>query len=269
MALVYIFLSIYFSAFLLNLTEICHLIKNLYGIWFKCPRFFIINLAAVDLVFGIGGIGHVLLTHLLKYKDIELFRILFIFGKSGSLTATALLTLDQFIATMYPFMHAKWRTQKCITLVLGGSWLITFLLQASHLLKIVQFRGCRNLALSIIIIATGIFMISAYYWIIRNLRKTRIAILDSTNAERELKPTRPIEKRLILTSLFMTVLFLTMTIPYAITNMLSCARINVSNDCHHITFIIFAVKTVIDPIIYLAGHARNTKMSCKVSCIAC
>ena len=254
---------LYIIIFVLNLIEIIYLVKHwCKGEWYLCSKLSIMNLAVVDFITGISGIGYVLMVNVFRYRVELTVRIIFAFGQLSSLSATVLLTFDRYIATIFPFKYRIWRTKPNVIICLTISWTISLALQTVYHVNVKSEEKffCPMVAVSVSIFATSIFMIYAYWSIFRKMRTSRIS-LSGPSAFQE-RPRSQMEKKLSCISHFLTECFLLFTTPLAVIAILGCAGISIPRRVQYLVFDIFSLKSLADPIIFLGGYLIKGKCCC-------
>ena len=244
-------MSISVMSLFLNMMEIGFLVKKWQKrTWFKHPNLFFMNLSVVDALTGVSGI--VTATGLSNHG----IKIILTIGMFDSIIATAMLTWDRFVAVIFPFRFRAWRTKKNVTRCFICSWLISLILQVTFVVND-EFRQddfhkyCPRIIASAFVIMTGCFVTSTYLLIYRALRRNRVYV-DMSNPNSDFRKARiNLDRKVLLVSSLTTLSYLVFTTPHAVVTILNCANVDINELAQSNTFLLFLIKSCIDPVIFL------------------
>ena len=221
-------------------TKVCHQ-------WFKCPYLFLSNLVLVDLTVGIGAIA--IFCHESKTHNLT-FKILVTHGMFSSVVASVLLTLDRFIACVYPLRFNQWRTKRNTLVTWLMSWLLSGILQAIYHVSFKHNednddKSCSRVAIAVVLLTFCIFIELMYMKILRALRNNRVNF-QHADEERNLRKSR--DKR--ISHLFHATVccFHALTLPYVISIILQCSKYELY-AFPYLAKLAFVAKSACNPVI--------------------
>ena len=269
------FQIVYISSFCLNSLEIYILVKKPRTTkWYETRDVFLFNLAFLDFTFGFTGVVKTILKAILSdfsTKNQAIFRVLLAFTTFSSVIAIGLLTVDMYIAAVYPFKFRLWRSKGNVCCALLSCWIIIGALQTAYQLQswhlLVNVNICRRIGVSLSTFITGIFLGYTYWRILKTLRTSRrlLSIDNSKHKSRRIPPQsvevlnkqKPAEKRLWYIGVFTTGSFLTLTMPYVIVGIVLCVGYTVPIRLRLYTYMIYMAKSPVHSMLFLVTYLHQ------------
>ena len=260
---------IYVTASVLNSLEIVTIVKSATK-WHKNTNLFLLYLASIDLSVGIGGLGIAVLKDICRMnvygedrREGVPFRILLSFGRLGSLFATALITLDRYIAVIHPLKFRRWRRKPNVMFAITVTFLISALVVVVHyihwFIEIKVTDACFQIPVSISTFVVSIIMIVTYWRIFQSINRNRRRACSKKIQQyvSKLSKTKT-ERRFLYVTCVTTVLFIILTAPESILFGIECGLEKWCGwDLSLWLFSIFLMKSSTDPIIFFIGSPKK------------
>ncbi len=197
------------------------------------------------------------------------FRLLSGYGQFSSLACACLLTLDRAIAVIYPFKYRLWRTKRTVMTALFICWLASIVLQLIYFFTYrcrtkLPEKYCYRIIIIICLLAIVAFMVVANISVFNSFRRRTEVFSENTAAASNLS-RRLLERRVVYVAFLSTNCVVLFTTPYAVVTLLKCFKVEVQIDVLLVVFLLFMMKSVINPLIFFAGRysirADNRRIS--------
>lgn len=181
-----------------------------------------------------------------------MFKLLFSYGQFSSLACTALLTLDRFIAVIFPLKYGHWRSKRSALLALGICWVTSVTMQLVYYLSRCanpETKYCLRVIISIAIIIAVFFIVASNLYVLRAFRKRNKLFPNMTKTYR-----RVIQRRVLYVAFLSTNCVALFTIPYAVVSMLKCFSFFMTWEFKLMIYFIFTLKSMFNPMIFFGSR---------------
>lgn len=137
----------------------------------------------------------------------------YVFSILSSILHLTFITMDRLIAVLKPIQHKVFFTRKTIYIILPFLWILAIIISTildEFTERFNNFEETMHLTLSLIIIIAGLIMITSYS-----------LILYQVNFKRKVSSTQKQSSKLSLVCIATVATFVLLTLPYAITRILT------------------------------------------------
>lgn len=137
----------------------------------------------------------------------------YVFSILSSILHLTFITMDRLIALLKPIQHKVFFTRKTIYIILPFLWILAIIISTildEFTERFNNFKETMHLTLSLIIIIAGLIMITSYS-----------LILYQVNFKRKVSSTQKQSSKLSLVCIATVATFVLLTLPYAITRILT------------------------------------------------
>ena len=179
----------------------------------------LLSLSVSDCTFGVSNVvlNVAALSEKCESKALsEATHTFYVFSILSSILHLIFITMDRLIAVLKPIKHKVFFTRKTIYIILAFLWILAIII--STILQLLDefterfnnFQETMHLTLSIIIIIADLIMITSYS-----------LILYQVNFKRKVSSTQKQSSKLSLVCIATVATFVLLTLPYAITRILT------------------------------------------------
>ena len=181
-----------------------------------------------------------------------MFKLLFSYGQFSSLACTALLTLDRFIAVIFPLKYGCWRSKRSVSFALVICWVTSITMQLLYYLTrcaVPAAKYCSRVIISIAISIFVFFIVAANLYVLRAFRRRNKLFPNMMKTYR-----RVIQRRVLYVAFLSTNCVALFTIPYAVVSILKCFALDMTWEFKLTIYFIFTLKSMFNPMIFFASR---------------
>ena len=171
-----------------------------------------------------------------------------------ALSHVILIAIQRFVAVQFPFHFKRVLTTRVILIMLCLCWLIPIALLLPAFFDVKEYNEDRILSYSFLTL--GFALVFCYTWILNTLRiqyrlsRTMRNINNSSSNKKQ-------NLKLLLNSVGVTVLFITLVSPFAVSTLTGEDEIR-----RYLLSSLIVVRTVVDPLVYFVVSLCGTCSRC-------